>query len=115
MVHAPPSLGLDNRKFGFWAFIASEVLFFTVLIGNFLVLSGQDPPGTFEGVATGHEMLNIPLTALNTFILFTSSFTVVGSGSDFSVATRKNSGCFCWPHLCWAAPSSVFRCTNITS
>ncbi len=77
MVHAPPSLGLDNRKFGFWAFIASEVLFFTVLIGNFLVLSGQDPPGTFEGVATGHDLLNIPLTALNTFILLTSSFTVV--------------------------------------
>jgi heme/copper-type cytochrome/quinol oxidase subunit 3 len=77
MVHAPPSLGLDNRKFGFWAFIASEVLFFAVLIANFLVLSRQDPPGTFHGVAEGHDLLNIPVTALNTFILLTSSFTVV--------------------------------------
>ena len=76
VVHPPPSLGLDNRKFGFWVFIASEVLFFTVLIANFLVLSKQDPAGSFHA-ATGREMLNIPLTALNTFILLTSSFTVV--------------------------------------
>ena len=76
-LHPPPSLGLDNRKFGMWAFLASEVLFFSVLIANFLVLSKLDPPGTFEGVATGRELLNIPFTALNTFILLTSSFTVV--------------------------------------
>lgn len=77
MLHPPPSLGLDNRKFGFWGFIASEVLFFSVLIANFLVLSKQDPPGTFHGVETGRELLNIPLTAFNTFVLLTSSFTVV--------------------------------------
>ena len=81
MIHPPPSLGLDNRKFGMWAFLASEVLFFSVLIANFLVLSKQDPTGTFHlhdgTVVTGRELLNIPLTALNTFMLLTSSFTVV--------------------------------------
>jgi len=77
VVHPPPSLGLDNRKFGMWAFLASEVLFFSVLIANYLVMSKLDPPGTFHGVATGQELLNIPVTALNTFILLTSSFTVV--------------------------------------
>jgi cytochrome c oxidase subunit 3 len=76
-VHPPPSLGIDNRKFGFWCFIASEVLFFSVLISNFLVLSKTDPAGSFHEVASGRELLNIPLTALNTFILLTSSFTVV--------------------------------------
>jgi cytochrome c oxidase subunit 3/cytochrome o ubiquinol oxidase subunit 3 len=75
--HPPPSLGLDNRKFGMWTFLASEVLFFSVLIANFLVLSKLDPPGTFHNVSTGRELLNIPLTALNTFLLLTSSFTVV--------------------------------------
>ena len=64
-----------------WAFLASDVPFFAVLIVNFLVLSKQDPLGTFvvhgEVIAEGREMLNIPLTALNTFILLTSSFTVV--------------------------------------
>ncbi len=77
VVHPPPSLGLDNRKFGMWAFLASEVLFFSVLIANYLVMSKLDPPGTFHGAATGQELLNIPVTALNTFILLTSSFTVV--------------------------------------
>ena len=76
-IHPPPSMGLDNRKFGMWAFLASEVLFFSVLIANFLVMSKLDPPGTFHGGMTGHQLLNIPLTALNTFILLTSSFTVV--------------------------------------
>lgn len=76
-VHPAPSMGLDNRKFGMWAFLASEVLFFSVLIANFLALSKQDPPGSFHGVDFGREMLNIPLTAFNTFVLLTSSFTVV--------------------------------------
>ena len=77
-IHPPPTLGLDNRKFGIWAFIASDVPFFAVLIANFLVLSKLDPIGTFpEGMIEGREMLNIPLTALNTFILLTSSYTVV--------------------------------------
>ncbi|RME70333.1 MAG: cytochrome oxidase subunit III, partial [Chloroflexi bacterium] len=76
-VHPAPTLGVDNRKFGMWAFLASEVLFFSVLIANFLSLSKLDPPGTFHGVATGRELLDIPLTALNTFILLTSSFAVV--------------------------------------
>ncbi len=80
-VHPPPSLGLDNRKFGMWSFLASEVLFFSVLIANFLVLSKQDPLGTFHlhdgAMVTGRELLNIPLTAFNTFVLLSSSFTVV--------------------------------------
>ncbi len=53
------------------------MLFFSTLIANFLVLSKQDPVGSFHEAATGRELLNIPLTALNTFILLTSSFTVV--------------------------------------
>ena len=80
MLHPPPSLGLDNRKFGFWSFVASEVLFFAVLIANYLVLSKQDPWGTFEfhgHIVAGQDILNIPLTAFNTFVLLTSSFTVV--------------------------------------
>jgi heme/copper-type cytochrome/quinol oxidase subunit 3 len=77
MIHPPASMGLDNRKFGMWGFLTSEVLFFSVLIANFLVLSKHDPPGTFHAVETGRELLNIPLTAFNTFVLLTSSFTVV--------------------------------------
>ncbi len=79
-VYSPPSMGLDNRKFGFWGFLSQEVLFFTVLIANYLVLSKQDPRGTFElhgDVVPGQALLNIPLTAFNTVLLLVSSFTVV--------------------------------------
>ena len=63
--------GVNNRKFGMWLFIASEVMFFTALIGMYLAYHVQ--PG---GLAF-HKLLNIPGTAVNTFILLTSSLMVV--------------------------------------
>lgn len=68
------TVGVSNRKLGLWIFLASEVIFFTALIGGGILLrlntaSGQWPvPG---------EVLNVPLTSLNTFILIVSSVTVV--------------------------------------
>ncbi|HEY4721585.1 MAG TPA: cytochrome c oxidase subunit 3 [Anaerolineae bacterium] len=63
--------GVSNRKFGMWLFIASEVMFFTALIGMFLAYRGQPSAVDF------HSRLDIPLTAVNTFVLLTSSLTVV--------------------------------------
>ncbi|MBA3944317.1 MAG: heme-copper oxidase subunit III [Herpetosiphonaceae bacterium] len=64
--------GGENMKFGMWLFLASEVMFFTSLIGGSLTIrrvSARWPePGT---------ILNVPLTSLNTFILIVSSVTVV--------------------------------------
>lgn len=66
-----------------WAFIASDVPFFAVLIANFLYMTHRVNPLVaiaHEGETTeilGWALLNIPLTALNTFLLLTSSFTVV--------------------------------------
>ena len=62
-------LGVENRKFGIWLFICSEVVFFTVLIAANAMARWRDPGP--------HETLNIQLTALNTFILLSSSYTVV--------------------------------------
>ncbi len=55
-----------------WYFLASEVLFFSIIIGtSFSLRLGshhwEDPS----------EVLNVPLTAVNTFILIISSFTMV--------------------------------------
>jgi heme/copper-type cytochrome/quinol oxidase subunit 3 len=71
---APSMPGVDNRKFGMWLFIASEVMFFTALIGMFIAYRGQPDIGSIK-----HETLtpSLPLVALNTFLLLTSSFTVV--------------------------------------
>lgn len=68
----PPSLGIPHARFGMWIFLASEIMFFTGLIGSYIVLrlgseSWPDPT----------EVLNTPLLGLNTFILITSSFTMV--------------------------------------
>lgn len=65
--------GVGNRKFGMWLFLASEVLFFTSLIGMFIAYRGRPEGAAFL------QSFDIPLTAANTFLLLTSSFTVVMS------------------------------------
>jgi len=62
------------RKLGMWLFIVSEIFFFSAIIGNSLALRTRAPSWPAPGV---DSPLNIPLTALNTFILITSSFTMV--------------------------------------
>jgi len=74
-VHAPTAeerqFGVENQKFAMWLFLGSEVMFFTVLIAAFVFIRIAHPEE--------HNVLNIPLTSLNTFMLLTSSFTVVRS------------------------------------
>lgn len=66
------STGIPHDKMGMWVFLCSEVMFFTGLIGSYIVLRFASPlwpqPST---------VLNIPLTAMNTFILICSSVTMV--------------------------------------
>jgi heme/copper-type cytochrome/quinol oxidase subunit 3 len=75
--------GVDNRKFGMWLFIANEVLFFTALIGMFLAYRGQPTWAEF------HAHLNIPVTAIATFILLTSSLMVVLALSAAQSGNRR--------------------------
>lgn len=60
----------DNRKLGMWIFLASKVMFFTSLIDGFINMKGRSPAGA-------NQVLNIPITAINTFILILSSTLVV--------------------------------------
>src|SRR5207248_9972303 len=66
------SLGLDNRKMAFWAFIGSECLLFTSLISTYLVYKGRSVVGPYP-----HDILNIPLTSGSTFDLLMSSLMMV--------------------------------------
>ncbi len=65
-------LGIHNKKIGMWVFLASEVMFFTGLIGAYIVLRFGYPQWPVPST-----ILNVPLTALNTFILICSSVTMV--------------------------------------
>ncbi len=80
--HGTPGTGLDRRfplpgvydlKLGMWIFLLSEIMFFTALIGSYIILRFAHP----DHFAEPDVVLNVPLTALNTFILICSSVTMV--------------------------------------
>ncbi len=66
-----PLLDIPAGKFGMWVFLVSEIMFFTGLIGSYIVLrlgaSSWPKPG---------EILNTPLLGLNTLVLLSSSLTM---------------------------------------
>jgi heme/copper-type cytochrome/quinol oxidase subunit 3 len=69
---ARPDTGLTSPKLGIWLFLASEVMLFGSLFSAYVLLrtgapSWPDQAGT----------LNVPLAALNTVILISSSVTMV--------------------------------------
>ena len=69
---APTATGIPNGKLGMWVFLASEVMFFTGLIGAYVVLRLSNPhwPGS-----EGH--LSVHMGTLNTLVLICSSTTIV--------------------------------------
>lgn len=69
-----PFVGISVRKFGMWLFIISEVFFFTGLIGAGLAIRAR--ASFWPNPASPDFPLNIPLTAVNTFVLLASSFTM---------------------------------------
>jgi heme/copper-type cytochrome/quinol oxidase subunit 3 len=67
-----PFPGLSTQKLAVWLFLASEIMFFAGLIVAYITIrySSADWPVV-------SEVLNVPLVALNTFILIVSSVTMV--------------------------------------
>ncbi len=70
---AEPGAGVYSNKLGMWVFLASDVMFFTALIGSYIVLR-FGAPGEW---ARPGAVLNVPLTAVNTFLLICSSVSMV--------------------------------------
>ncbi|HUF88697.1 MAG TPA: cytochrome c oxidase subunit 3 [Gemmatimonadota bacterium] len=62
-----------NLKLGMWVFLLSEVMFFSSLIGAYIILRFAHP----EQWAEPNQVLNVPLTGFNTFMLICSSVTMV--------------------------------------
>ncbi len=63
---------VHRGKFAIWLFLATEVMFFTGLIGTYIVLRMGTPIWPDP-----EDRLNVPVTALNTFFLICSSATMV--------------------------------------
>src|ERR1051326_3398614 len=71
-VDARPATGLNNVKLGIWLFLSSEVMLFGSLFAGYILLRTGNP-----NWGAGTELVNIPLAALNTVVLITSSVTMV--------------------------------------
>jgi len=69
------NLQISNGKVGMWLFLASEVMFFTGLIGAYIILRAGNV--TWADPTHPDYPLAIPLTAFNTFLLICSSVTLV--------------------------------------
>lgn len=82
-VAARPDTGVYNAKLGVWLFLASEVMLFGGLFSSYIFLRiGADVwPGMLGGemYTRAHDILNVPLATLNTFVLIGSSVTMVMS------------------------------------
>ena len=63
------STGIPNKKLLWWAFLASDCMFFGTLISTHLVYRLNPPPGN----AIPTKVFNIELTSFSTFILLMSS------------------------------------------
>src|SRR5947209_9686913 len=71
-------LPLPHGKLAMWLFLVTEIMFFTALIGTYLILRNGTPArGPFRW-PTPHEVHLVEwIGALNTFVLICSSLTVV--------------------------------------
>ena len=60
----------DTKIFGFWVYLMTDLLIFSVLFATFVVLHNN----TFGG-PSGRELFNLPYVLVETLILLASSFT----------------------------------------
>ena len=77
-VEARPDTGLTNGKLGIWLFLASEVMLFGALFSSYILLRVGAPEWP-------HGELSIPLGAINTVILISSSVTMVMSWASLKM------------------------------
>ncbi len=83
--HPMPGMQVYNLKLGMWIFLLSEVMFFTSLIGSYIILRFAHP----EHWADPGVVLAVPLTAVNTFLLICSSVTMVKAFASIEQGDQK--------------------------
>jgi cytochrome c oxidase subunit 3 len=71
-------LPLSHGKLAMWLFLVTEIMFFTAMIGVYLILRNGTPSKSPFGWPTPHQVHLVEwIGALNTFVLICSSLTVV--------------------------------------
>jgi len=65
--------GIPHAKLGMWSFLASEIMLFGGLISSYVILRSGSP----TMVIPPRTMMGVPLAMMNTFVLISSSVTMV--------------------------------------
>ncbi|MCB9853037.1 MAG: heme-copper oxidase subunit III [Phycisphaerales bacterium] len=82
-----------NGKFGIWLFLASEIMLFGALFSTYVLLRVGAPEGTWpiagSPTTRGDNILQVPLAALNTAFLITSSVTMVLAWANLKMGSFK--------------------------
>jgi cytochrome c oxidase subunit 3/cytochrome o ubiquinol oxidase subunit 3 len=71
--HTLTNTGISNPKLAMWVFLGSECLLFGGLISTFLLYKHNN----LAGGPTPHELYDIELTSISSFVLLMSSLTMV--------------------------------------
>lgn len=87
-VHVPVADLGARGKIAVWWFLASEIMLFGGLLVSFAIarLGG--------GASVDHDQLNVPVAALNTVVLLTSSYTMVEAFAAAERGARGALRCF---------------------
>ena len=70
-----PAVPVPSGKLALWLFLSTEIMFFTALIGSYIVLRFGSPEGTWPTPSEVHVVEW--MGAVNTFVLLCSSVTIV--------------------------------------
>ena len=70
-------LPLPNGKLAMWLFLVTEIMFFTALIGTYLIFRNGQPTAALPWPTPHDVHLAEWIGAVNTFVLICSSLTVV--------------------------------------
>src|SRR5438309_2378308 len=85
----PMGLPLPNGKLAIWLFLVTEIMFFTGLIGTYVILR-NGTPSVREPWPAPHDVHLVEwIGAFNTFVLICSSLTVVLAHSALHVGNVR--------------------------
>ena len=80
-----PKQQFESGKLGMWLFLATEILLFGGLFCAYAVYRGNHP----EIFVYAHRFLSVPLGAINTMILITSSLTMAWAVRAAQMGNRR--------------------------
>lgn len=79
----------ETKVFGFWVYLMTDLIIFSVLFATFAVLQNS----TFGG-PSGRELFSLPFALAETLILLTSSFTC--ALATFAISQKQKKGALLW-------------------